>query len=351
MAEPLVASGHSVAILAWDTPNNRTRIDFEAPSAEILWLPLGLSGLVERKKKKQLAKAWKPDIVYICGFGIRNGLTRFEFSRSTHVLAEHSELSSKIPRPMLSRRKEQFMEWFSVVATDGLLCASRYLENYFRKMVHRWRNGKVPLIYYPYAYNQSILSVSVAAVERIAKLKSEKKTLLYMGTLAKNYGVLDLLHAVKILNTKRSDFLLHIFGRGRHAQEAHALSVELGVTDHVVFDGYVPEEDLGAWFQSADLFLMPIFDTIQDKARCPSKVYMYLPFEKPILTCKIGDPYDLLGDDGFYFESGNPVDLARAMDEALSVKGFALKTVNPKDHDWGARTNQFLDFIEGAAWK
>lgn len=346
MAEPLSSEGHEVCIIGWDTANNNKHILNEAPHAEFIAIPGTLKGLKERALKLNYAKAWKPDIVYICAFGVRNSLTRFELG-CAKVFVEHSELASAIPRSLLSKIQTQLLEACSVISSDGLICASRYLETHFKWLAGKLGRKKIPLFYHPYAYNRNILVPNLKVQENVEQINRGKKLILYMGTLAINYGILDILEGVKIMSAHRNDFILHVFGRGRHADKVQQMAKEMNLDEFVVFDGYVPEEDLGGWFSLSDVFLAPVYNTVQDKARCPSKVYMYLPFNKPIVSCKIGDPYDLLKNDGFYFEPSCVEDLARAMEEALEQSSsWKPKSIDAGLHSWDFRTKEFLEWID-----
>lgn len=347
MTEPLHRAGHMVGIVAWDTPANRERFSLEAPQAEVLWVPADRSPWNERSLKRRMLNAWHPDVVYVCAFGMRNSITRFELPRSVRVIVEHSELASAIPRSAHSRRKERAFEMLSVFAADGVLCASRFLEAYFLKHAAACGRRGLPVLYHPYAYNPQTLKMEPGLQASILRRKGGKRMLLYMGTLAVNYGILDLLKGVKALSRRRDDFGFHILGRGRHADEARRLAAEMGLEGVAHFEGYVPEEALGSWLGCTDVFLAPIYDTTQDKARCPSKVYMYLPFGKPIVTSKIGDPWQLLGDDGFYFTPGDTEEMAATISQALDQsEQWAPTAFRPEEHTWECRTQQFLDWLQ-----
>jgi len=348
MAQCLHAGGHPVGIIAWDTPNNRSRFLLESPEAEILWITANQKAGSELAEKKRLLREWKPDVVYICAFGLRNAITRFNL-KNAKILIEHSELASGIPRSFISKCKELLFEFGSVIACDGLLCASRYLEGHFGRVKVRLGRKRLPLLYHPYAYNQHLSSALPDAESRIAEIKGDKKMVFYMGTLAKNYGIVDMLKGIKKLSYARQDFMFHVAGRGRHAEIAKEEAENLGVMDFVSFNGYVPECDIGTWLSLADVFLAPIYDTVQDKARCPSKVYMYIPYCKPVVTSKIGDPFELLGEDGFYFEPGDADDMADVLNRALDTELRYMHVV-PENHTWEARTSQFIEWCRTNNW-
>lgn len=78
-------------------------------------------------------------------------------------------------------------------------------------------------------------------------------TVLFMGQLRHYKGVEDLLRAAPHLPEAR--FL--IAGHGPMRAPWEALSQQLGVADRVRFVGAVPEADLPALYQSADVFVLP----------------------------------------------------------------------------------------------
>ena len=94
------------------------------------------------------------------------------------------------------------------------------------------------------------------------------------------------------------------------------------------------------YFSLTDFFVSPMNDTVQDWARCPSKLYMYLPYRKPIITCKIGEPYNVLGDDGFYYRPSSSDSLAAEMEKLLE-SGKTEIAINSLEHEWTFRTKEF----------
>ena len=97
-------------------------------------------------------------------------------------------------------------------------------------------------------------------------------------------------------------------------------------------------------FAVAHAFVCPLRDTVQDWARCPSKLFMYLPFRKPILTSPIGEAKELLGDDAFFYNPGDVEGLAGAMRRALDTDHFTM-SLDPAAHTWQARVDQFLAWL------
>ena len=70
-------------------------------------------------------------------------------------------------------------------------------------------------------------------------------------------GLENLLRAYSRLVQEEPDLFLVIGGRGRLEGALRALAAGLGLAGQVRFAGFIPEEDLPAYYQAADLFVLP----------------------------------------------------------------------------------------------
>jgi glycosyltransferase involved in cell wall biosynthesis len=343
MAEPLIARGHEVFIVIEDSPDNRERLEFECPNAKVLFCQR-LDRKHDQREREALARSVDPDVVWICGLGVRNWV-RFRTGRKRPVfLMDHVELFSGIQRMSRWRQLwDAFIEWRSLFAFDGHLCASRYLESLFSGRIARF-GGTARTFYFPYAYGDGLLK---AEPEKVATLRERYpgKVILYMGSFYENYGCLDMLKAVQQLVEHREDFYFVMMGGGPLKERCRGWTQEPAMKGRAEVLGYIPEEDLAHWFAAVDAFVCPLRDTIQDWARCPSKLYMYLPFKKPILTSAVGEAVTLLHEDAFFYTPGDVKNLAEAMEAAMDA-GDWRPTVNPEKHNWNTRADQWLVWMK-----
>lgn len=355
MAGPLAAAGHAVGIIALDTPGNRAAFATACPQAQAHWFGDNQPGaarppavLAELRAKYRLLRQLRPDLVYVCGFGARNAVFRQLLPTPTRVMVEHCELgSATVSHGRLRRGMEWVLEQLSVTAADGLVCASRYLEELFRLRARRRRRAPA-VLYLPYAFDPGPRQPpDSTTVECLRKDCGRLIPLVWFGAVRENYGVFDMLEAVACLAGRRQDFCLHLLGDGPALTAMRRCIAERNLTVHAVAHGYVSDESLRAWLAAAQAFLVPVRDTIQDRARCPSKLYLCLPYQKPIVTSALGDPAECLGEDGFYHRPGDAADMARAMSEALdaAAAGWVPRHLHLEMHTWAARTRQFLDWL------
>ena len=331
MGESLAKLGHHVYIVALDCQENRERMQVEAPHCIPLWYDANGIFLEVVQKLRHLRKIC-PDYVYSSVYSIRNlsGLQLF-YPKQTRSILEFCELYSGIEK---HKRRWAKLEYLALRHYDMFLCASNYLKTVFIERLCRLGWNK-PITYSPYAYP--------VYLKPLPKSGDGQKRIMFMASLWKGYGIFDVLAAFELVAKQLPDAKLDVLGRGPAMEEAMAWVGAHGLTASVVFHGYVAESDINAWFSKASVFISPLHDTVQDRARCPSKLYYYLPYNKPIVTCELGDPYDTLGPFGYYYKPDDVSDMARALIRALNDSdGFEY----PKDflarHSWDARAADFV---------
>lgn len=345
MANPLSELGWEVSVIAMDCEENRERAGIECgPDVAVHYFkPAGMNG--EVTQKVMLLKQIRPDYIYFCSFGFRNWIRKGALGFNPQMLIEHSELQSGIPdNKGLKKMMAHFIESLSVVYADKLICASRYLETYYAKKSKQFLRSRMSVLYSPYAYSNEVMDAPRMHLEELQTKYAGRTVLIYMGTMTRNYGLFTMLEAVKEAVKETPAIKLLMLGRGRHLDEAKAYVTANKLDDHIEFLGYAPETMLSSYFELADAFISPLNDTVQDWARCPSKIYMYIPFHKPVFTCNIGEPKEIFGADGYYFDNNQPATLA-----AL-ITGLARQELNhvPLDvtaHSWTTRSVEFSNWI------
>lgn len=347
MADPLLSMGWEVAIIVQDSEENRKRIAMECSDAvKVYYYPEGTAG-EEVRTKTALVNEIAPDYILFCSFSFRNRILKNKLKLKPTVLIEHSELPSGIPDNKGLRKYAMLaLEYWSVLYADGLLCASKYLCKTYTKRAAQLFRKQLPVLYSPYAFNNEVVESPRIRFEELADTYSGKTMLIYMGTMTRNYGLFTMLQAMEMISKERKDVHLLLLGQGRHLAEAKAFVKEKELDLQVQFLGYTAEEELSSYFAAADAFISPLNDTIQDWARCPSKIYMYIPFNKPVFTCRIGEPLEIFGEQGYYFNNNAPTSLAALISQLAAGKLAPVK-VNKAAHSWEKRAVDFTEWING----
>lgn len=344
MAPVLAALGHKVTLVMHEHPENREQA-MRMPGVECVFCPAG--GMpAERRWKATFLGSRSFDVIVYNSLCWRNAVPKRGASAGALALMEHCELESCNKGTSLARRTSQsLLEWWSLWAFDGHICASRYLLDLMKRRAFSFGLAR-KIFWSPYAVDESVCGLAPAEE---AASRHAKKLIFHVGTVARNYGCLFMIDGLRVLRARRTDWRAKFAGKGRDLAAAQARVKELGLEDCVEFPGYVPEHEMRSELASARVFLSHLNDTEQDWARCPSKLYYYMALGRPIVTPALGENRVALGDSGFYYQWDNPSDFARAADEALKAgdawhPGYTADSVT-----WVRRTHEFLKEIQAVA--
>ena len=89
------------------------------------------------------------------------------------------------------------------------------------------------------------------------KRDSNRKVVLYVGRLSVPKGIDNLIRAFKIVSKKNDDALLYIIGEGPELSNLINLSINLDLSDKVIFLGRVPDAEMEMLYSIANVFVMP----------------------------------------------------------------------------------------------
>ena len=342
MANPLCTLGWRVYILMEDTEENRHRAAIECCKEVTVIYFSPRSAIGEIRAKNSIIGRIAPNIIYISAPVVRNMV------RVPHRclrITEHSELMSHITSVRgLARIKAYAMEWLSILLSDAMVCASQYLIDIFAQRSQRCMRH-IPTIHLPYAYNCKVCYMVPIDRSTIENGRyTNRKIFCYLGSVTHNYGAITMTHAIDHLRHSHPEALLIILGSGPAMNDVKQLINKFDLVNHIELKGFVCEEDISYYFSLADYFLSPMRDTDQDRARCPSKLYMYLPYNKPIITCRIGEPAATLGDKGTYYTPDDAKDMAQKMAQLIDSRKTQLD-IDATRYTWQAITHTFDRWI------
>ena len=91
-------------------------------------------------------------------------------------------------------------------------------------------------------------------------LPGEKTILLTVRNLVPRMGLENLIIAIKEVVKVASDIYLVLGGEGPLKKDLIDLTRQLGVEDFIRFEGFIPEEELPAYYRMADLFVLPTLE-------------------------------------------------------------------------------------------
>jgi glycosyltransferase involved in cell wall biosynthesis len=335
MAPLLAAAGHSVTVLLLEHPENR-RLSLVHEQVTWVFFP-ALSMIGERRWKYQFLAKNHFDVIIYNALGWRNAVRAPGYNRPKIAFMEHCELESANRSLSYYRRIAMYaLEWWSIWAFDGQLGASRYLVDLLKRrcFLMKWRRA---VIWSPYA----VENPAVAAPQSVRR-GSEPKLILHVGTVATNYGADFMLKGLHKLRKGRVDWRAVFVGQGPALTACRQQVQNLCLGDHIHFPGYLSEHELRGLLAQASVFLSHLNDTEQDWARCPSKLYYYMTYRRPVVTTAIGENRIALGESGFYYNSENIDDFVVAVTRALDADTDWSPHYSAHNATWECRVAEFM---------
>lgn len=136
----------------------------------------------------------------------------------------------------------------------------------------------------------------------------ERKLFLYVGRVDRDKGLDVLVDALAEL--RREDVQVGIAGRGGELRALQAKARKLGLDGSIAFGGYVPDADLPALLNSADVFVMPSEVELQSIATLEA-----MGTGRPVLAADAQALPELVRDgaNGHLFRPGSAQDAARCI--------------------------------------
>lgn len=150
---------------------------------------------------------------------------------------------------------------------------------------------------------------------------------LFVGRLVARKGVDILLEAAALLATRR-DIIVTIVGDGPERSALEARARGLGISDSVIFAGFVPEGELSDYFTATDAFVLPaVKDSKGDVEGLGVVLIEALAHGKPVIASDSGGIRDIVSNEttGLLVESGNAARLAEAIETYIERPEYARK--------------------------
>jgi glycosyltransferase involved in cell wall biosynthesis len=152
------------------------------------------------------------------------------------------------------------------------------------------------------------------------KLKKGKKYLVgYVGVMGKQEGIDYLLIAAAhiVHELKRGDVHFGLVGGGTSLDEMRALARHLGLEEHVTFTGRVPDGEMLAMLNTADVCVNPDIANEMNDISTMNKVMEYMALGKPIVQFDLAEGRFSAREASLYARKNNPFDLALKIVELL----------------------------------
>jgi glycosyltransferase involved in cell wall biosynthesis len=150
-------------------------------------------------------------------------------------------------------------------------------------------------------------------VPPVPALKCGKRYLVgYVGVMGKQEGIDLLLQSVRHLvhERKRADIHFGLVGGGTSLDEMKQLAQDLGVADYVTFTGRVPDAELLAMLNTADVCVNPDVANEMNDISTMNKIMEYMSLGKPIVQFDLTEGRFSAQEASVYARRNDPVHFA-----------------------------------------
>ncbi|NHJ47606.1 MAG: glycosyltransferase family 4 protein [Asgard group archaeon] len=270
ISKMLVKKGYEIHVVTCSFPGAKDyelidgvhvhRFDaYQIPAPDFLQWDLNMNLLMEKKAIEVIDK-YSIDIIHAHDWLVANAaiglkhLYRKPLIATIHSL-ERGRRSGLFNdgQNMIDQIENQLIQeaWHNIVCSQ-----------YMQSLCHfsfDFPNDKMTII--PNGVRYKEFSVELDSKEKAIHHKKyaleNENIIAYIGRLVPEKGVNVLLGAVKFVLERLPDTKFVVAGEGWHRNELETLTRELGITEKVLFTGYLPDEDFLAYFNVAEVLVVP----------------------------------------------------------------------------------------------
>ncbi len=163
------------------------------------------------------------------------------------------------------------------------------------------------------------------------RLKRGRRYLVgYVGVMGKQEGLDYLLRAVRhiVRDLGRQDIHFGLVGGGTSLEQLKALALELGIAEFVTFTGRVPESEMLAMLNTAEVCVNPdVANEMNDKSTM-NKIMEYMALGKPMVQFDLTEGRYSAGKSSLYARRNDSFDLAKKLVELLDDPGSRAEMGN-----------------------
>jgi glycosyltransferase involved in cell wall biosynthesis len=162
-----------------------------------------------------------------------------------------------------------------------------------------------------------LLQQQIKRTDKIHKKSEEMLSMLFVGRVAKEKGIIDLIYAVKNLHYHNyTNFEIKIVGAGGELERCIELVNELGITKLIQFEGNISSTDLlGKFFQRAEVFILPTYHE-----GYPRVLWEAMSFSLAVVTTPVGQIPSVITDryNGLFVKPGDIQALSASLEMLIT---------------------------------
>lgn len=161
----------------------------------------------------------------------------------------------------------------------------------------------------------------------LLKKISNKYSVIYTGGITLGRGIQTVIEAIPEIVDKIPDFQFVVVGDGYASRQLQQASKDKGLSEYVLWVGWVDHEELSALISESKVGIIPHYTSDHVNTTIPNKIFDYMARGLAVISSDAIPMKRILEEEkcGVAFKSGSSADLADAV----------IKLYN-SDFDWGA---------------
>jgi glycosyltransferase involved in cell wall biosynthesis len=342
LARGMADAGHQVTVVVPDDPIN-LEFPVACGSAVAFHAFRARLAISEVFTKFREVSAGNFDVVHVVGIGVRSLQPAGRpFKRPFYVQDYDEAMTLHEGHSPALRAYYSIVEALSRQRAHGVAVASRSLEQLVRK--HRPDLGR-KLLYLPIGYDPSFEGAGKHLDSQLRAMVGERPVITWVGSFWPAFGIDQIIEVAAILARRGRNLAFMLVGDGPSLEAMRTL-VAARKLSNVLLPGRVSHADLQAYLRISDVFLLPFPETPQNLYRCPTKLFQYIANNRPIVTNRVGEVAEALGDAGFYCEPRSVESMADACEKAIaSLANYDRSAAIPPIY-WSERARQYQNWLE-----
>ena len=325
LGREMIARGVDVTYAVDDFEYNKTNLGVD-PKANVVFTPRAQKASALWRRRRTL-RDLKPDFVHALNPAPKScaGL----WGSRLRLVADWDEWPVQRPYPLAQKTLARYLDrWFRNRAVLNVVC-STFMRDQFRA-----RYG-IEAAYIPYAtYLKDQPETTSPFTIRTA---------VYMGYLGTDFDHGVLFEAARLLKAAGKPHPITFIGAGPELERWKAY-VRGHALDQVTMKGYVSDEERWRHLRHAHVLLFPIRPSPVNLARCPAKTYAYAEARRPVITCRVGEVPNVLGERATYVDP-TPQAFADAIDAGMN-RDQPDVNYDVQKHNWSARAEALLEALK-----
>jgi glycosyltransferase involved in cell wall biosynthesis len=330
-----------VSLFLTDQPDNRHRYADAVHGIRMHYSAVG-SGREQWSKMRLLTR--QPfDVLHCLSSGssvhLPAWLSKWRHGGATRLVMDFDEWQS-LWLPFPKRTYQSMWERFACATSDAVIFASSYLARTLGRSVAAPRRFVLP-----YAFDEQDYAEPALDPELVRQRYAGRRLAVYMGNLLPQFDADRVLDVVERVRASHPDILFLFIGGGPLRDEFQRRIEAEALGDHARLLGFVPTPEMIQHLRAAHALLLPIRDSQLNRSRSPNKLFQYIAARRPIVTNRLENILDAVGEEALYFDYDSVDDFARAIGAALQPDAPIPSPQTVTRHSWAARYASYRQII------